>query len=236
MYSTWQGRPIELAQQRPEPKCPVRELVHLDRQRDTEDLTPVFVQQRGESLSKPAGSGEKVDDGDRRAFSVQMILLYRDGIPIGQPVILVVSPRLSWFAGIAIVTRNASSEGVNVTDEAHAEEWVEAVPNAGAMIESLRAVGYSPQTAVADLIDNSIAAHARSVNVTFWWNGSDSWVSVSDDGNGMSPAELTEAMRPGTMGPLEARRPEDLGRFGLGLKTASFSQCRRLTVVFETAG
>lgn len=116
------------------------------------------------------------------------------------------------------------------------EEWVEAVPNAAAMIESLRAVGYSPQTAIADLIDNSIAAHATNVLVTFWWDGSSSWVSVSDDGDGMGPAQLTEAMRPGTMGPLEQRRPEDLGRFGLGLKTASFSQCRRLTVASKPAG
>lgn len=111
------------------------------------------------------------------------------------------------------------------------EDWVEAVPNAGAMIESLRAVGYSPQTAIADLIDNCIAAHATKVDIVFWWDGSASWVSVSDNGDGMGPAGLTEAMRPGTTGPLEERRPEDLGRFGLGLKTASFSQCRRLIVV-----
>jgi len=116
------------------------------------------------------------------------------------------------------------------------EEYVEAVPNASAMIESLRAVGYSPQTAIADLVDNCIAAHARHVNVVFWWDGTSSWVSVTDDGDGMNADRLTEAMRPGTMGPLETRRPEDLGRFGLGLKTASFSQCRRLSVVSRPLG
>ncbi len=98
------------------------------------------------------------------------------------------------------------------------------------MIESLRAVGYTPQTAIADLIDNSIAAHASHIWLKFWWDGRESWVSITDDGDGMNSIALTEAMRPGTIGPLETRNPEDLGRFGLGLKTASFSQCRQLTV------
>ncbi len=104
------------------------------------------------------------------------------------------------------------------------------------MVESLRAVGYSPQTAVADLIDNSIAAGADSVWLQFWWNGGDTYVAVRDDGHGMDPDELTLAMKPGTIGPLEERAPEDLGRFGLGLKTASFSQCRRLTVASKRDG
>jgi hypothetical protein len=103
------------------------------------------------------------------------------------------------------------------------------------MIESLRAVGYSPETAVADLIDNSIAAHARNVWVRFHWDGERSHVAVIDDGRGMDPATLTQAMVPGTHGPLEERPPGDLGRFGLGLKTASFSQARRLTVVSRPA-
>lgn len=105
-----------------------------------------------------------------------------------------------------------------------------ASPRAGAMVESMRAFGYTPETAIADLIDNSIAAGARNVWIKFWWAGKDSYVSVSDDGRGMSEHELFEAMRLGTVGPLETRDPTDLGRFGLGLKTASFSQCRRLTV------
>ena len=57
-----------------------------------------------------------------------------------------------------------------------------------------------------------------------------------DDGQGMSEAELMDAMRPGTMSPLDIRDEDDLGRFGLGLKTASFSQCRRLTVVTRKNG
>ena len=105
-----------------------------------------------------------------------------------------------------------------------------AAPHASAMIESLRAFGYNLQTAIADLIDNSISAGARNVWLSFCWDGANSHVSIRDDGNGMTEAQLINAMRPGSQSPLEKRSPDDLGRFGLGLKTASFSQCRRLTV------
>ena len=105
-----------------------------------------------------------------------------------------------------------------------------AAPPASSMIESLRGVGYSPETAIADLIDNSISAHARNVWITFWWEGRRSHIAVLDDGDGMTEGELSEAMRLGSMSPLEIRPADDLGRFGLGLKTASFSQCRQLTV------
>jgi len=98
------------------------------------------------------------------------------------------------------------------------------------MIEALRGVGYSPQAAIADLIDNSITAGARNVWINFWWDGRHSYISILDDGCGMDEDTLRYAMCPGNRNPLEARSPEDLGRFGLGLKTASFSQCRSLTV------
>ncbi|ATB39392.1 hypothetical protein CYFUS_004836 [Cystobacter fuscus] len=104
------------------------------------------------------------------------------------------------------------------------------------MLEALRAVGYSVQTALADLIDNSITAGARNVWLTFHWNGADSYITLRDDGRGMSEAELADAMRPGNRSPLDERAPHDLGRFGLGLKTASFSQARRLTVASIKAG
>jgi hypothetical protein len=109
-------------------------------------------------------------------------------------------------------------------------------PNAAAMIESMRAVGYTPQAAIADLIDNSLSAQARNVWLTFFWDGTTSYISVRDDGLGMSAQELSNAMRLGSRSPLEEREPADLGRFGLGLKTASFSQCRRLTVRSKRAG
>ncbi len=110
-----------------------------------------------------------------------------------------------------------------------------AEPRASAMIHSLRAFGYDLSTALADLIDNSITAAAKNVWIEFFWNGEDSFISVTDDGRGMSEAELLEAMRPGSKSPLEKRNPKDLGRFGLGLKTASFSQAKRLTVATKQA-
>ena len=103
-------------------------------------------------------------------------------------------------------------------------------PRAAALIESLRAFGYTLPAAVADLVDNSISAQANNIWLNFVWNGADSYISIADDGWGMTQKRLVEAMRPGSQSPLEARDPSDLGRFGLGLKTASFSQCRRITV------
>ncbi|MCX7009908.1 MAG: ATP-binding protein [Kiritimatiellaeota bacterium] len=103
-------------------------------------------------------------------------------------------------------------------------------PEPAALIESLRSVGYTLPAAVADIIDNSIAAGAKNIHVTFHWSGEDSFVFILDDGRGMSEEELKNAMRPGSRNPLEERAPRDLGRFGLGLKTASLSQCRNLCV------
>lgn len=97
------------------------------------------------------------------------------------------------------------------------------------MIEALRGLGYSPAAALADIIDNSISARADTVEVRFRWLGRDSTIAVLDNGRGMDEQELDRAMRLGERSPLETRAADDLGRFGLGLKTASFSQCRRLT-------
>lgn len=113
--------------------------------------------------------------------------------------------------------------------EAVVYETVE--PNAAALIESLRDIGYSLSTAIADIIDNSLAARAGKVSIRVHADPDDAAIGIIDDGAGMSSDELMEAMRPGSRNPTEARLKEDLGRFGLGLKTASFSQCRRLTVV-----
>lgn len=109
-----------------------------------------------------------------------------------------------------------------------------APPAASALLEALRGLGYSPETAIADLIDNSIAAGARHVRIDFLWHGPASVVRIIDDGRGMDEPTLFEAMRPGGRHPLLARDPQDLGRFGLGLKTASLSQGRVLAVVSRT--
>lgn len=109
-------------------------------------------------------------------------------------------------------------------------------PDAGSIIESMRALGYSTPAAVADIVDNSVSADARNVWIDFHWAGRDTRVSVMDDGRGMSEPEVAEAMRLGSQDPRQARDSGDLGRFGLGLKTASFSQCRTLTVASKRRG
>jgi hypothetical protein len=103
-------------------------------------------------------------------------------------------------------------------------------PHPAGTIESLRSLGYTTEAAIADLIDNSIAAHAREVDVVFTWDGRESWVAVIDDGDGMSEDALVTAMTIAARGPGVERGPQDLGRFGMGLKTASFSQARQLMV------
>ena len=108
-------------------------------------------------------------------------------------------------------------------------------PRADALMESLRAAGYSLPDAVSDIIDNSITAGARNIWLEFHWAGVDSQVSILDDGSGMSESELINAMRIGSRSPREAREPYDLGRYGLGLKTASISQARSLTVATQVA-
>jgi hypothetical protein len=104
------------------------------------------------------------------------------------------------------------------------------------MLESLRGLGYATATALADLIDNSISADSSEVAIHFEWAGPDSWVQIVDNGNGMDDATLEEGMRLGARDPRALRSANDLGRFGLGLKTASFSQARRLTVASRKNG
>jgi hypothetical protein len=99
----------------------------------------------------------------------------------------------------------------------------------------MRAIGYSFQSALADIIDNSISADAKNINVRFSPYG-EPYVSIIDDGCGILPAKLVDAMRHGSTDPRAQRSPSDLGRFGLGLKTASLSQCRHLTVVSKVDG
>lgn len=111
-----------------------------------------------------------------------------------------------------------------------------AIPRASGTIEALRGLGYTTETALADLIDNSIAAGAANVSIDFHWLEGNSWISLLDDGSGMSDPELDAAMRLAEMSPVMARDPSDLGRFGMGLKTASFSQARRLTVASRKDG
>jgi len=103
----------------------------------------------------------------------------------------------------------------------------EVIPSAARLLKSMRGVGYDLTNAVADLVDNSVSAGATRVDVTIHFDGPDSWIRVADDGAGMGAAQISEAMRLGSARDYES---DDLGKFGLGLKTASLSQARSITV------
>ncbi|WP_114285645.1 ATP-binding protein [Candidatus Halocynthiibacter alkanivorans] len=119
---------------------------------------------------------------------------------------------------------------------AETENTTDVTPHAASLVESLRDIGYSLDTALSDIIDNSVTAGAKSVQIFVETLGEDPAIGILDDGEGMSEETLIEAMRLGSRNPREKRDSDDLGRFGLGLKSASFSQCKRLTVVTRRAG
>jgi len=106
-------------------------------------------------------------------------------------------------------------------------ESISLLPSARRLVTSLRDLGYSFPQAVSDLVDNSIGANATSIEIDLVFEGPDSWLRIVDDGHGMTRSEATEAMRYGAHQKYE---DESLGKFGLGLKTASLSQCRRLSI------
>lgn len=108
-------------------------------------------------------------------------------------------------------------------------------PNPKSTINSYRSFGYNLSTAIADIVDNSISANAGKIHIKYKWNGQNSFISISDNGIGMNRDELVVAMTPGSKNPEEERPENDLGRFGMGLKTASFSQCKGLTCITKKA-
>lgn len=108
-------------------------------------------------------------------------------------------------------------------------------PRAHTLISATRHIGYSLESAIADLIDNSIAAEARNIDIDFI-DSAESYIAIIDDGFGMTDDELTNAMQYGSSDPSNNRSENDLGRYGLGLKTASMSQCTKMTVVSKKNG
>lgn len=106
------------------------------------------------------------------------------------------------------------------------------IPSARRLMHSLRDMGYDFPAAVADVVDNSIEAKATKIVIDVSFDGDESWVRIADNGVGMTPSELREAMRYGSERDYST---EDLGRFGLGMKTASMSQCQRLTVASRSS-
>lgn len=108
----------------------------------------------------------------------------------------------------------------------------ELIPSARRMMTSLRDMGYDFAAAVADVADNSIEAKAKSISIDVQFDGDESTVRIADNGRGMKPADIREALRYGAEREYEET---DLGKFGLGLKTASLSQCQRLTVASRSS-
>lgn len=104
------------------------------------------------------------------------------------------------------------------------------LPSAKNLIHALRDIGYSLETAIADIIDNSISANATEINIYIHFDFDNSYIAIIDNGIGMNEETLRNAMKLGSFDPLGTRKINDLGRFGLGLKTASFSQASKLIV------
>ena len=110
-------------------------------------------------------------------------------------------------------------------------------PDASALMTSARSLGnYDLARALADLLDNSITAGTKSIDITCTYGAGNPEIRVRDDGRGMSAEELRIAMRPASVNPDAERSADDLGRFGWGMKSASFSQCKLLTVVTKKQG
>lgn len=108
-------------------------------------------------------------------------------------------------------------------------EKIQSIPEARLLLASLRSVGYNEETAIADIIDNCISAQAHEIKIQFDWEKKR--IVILDDGIGMSEKNLIENMRIGSSDPSKIRDEGDLGRFGMGMKTAAFSLGKKLAVI-----
>ena len=104
------------------------------------------------------------------------------------------------------------------------------IPPPTSIVGAFRSYGYSFNTAISDLIDNSITAGSTKILIEMQWANGNPYVVVLDDGNGMTEEQLSANVVLGSKNPNEVRDKNDLGRFGLGLKTASFSLARELHI------
>lgn len=111
-------------------------------------------------------------------------------------------------------------------------EIIQSIPEARLLLAALRSVGYNEETAIADIVDNCISAQAHKINIQFDWEKKR--IVIADDGFGMSEKELIENMRIGSSDPSKIRAKDDLGRFGMGMKTAAFSLGKKLTVITKS--
>lgn len=111
---------------------------------------------------------------------------------------------------------------------------VPSIPQADLLLHSLRSVGYSEEAAVADIVDNAISAFASEIYIKFDWEKQ--VISIIDNGEGMEKEELYKNMQIGSVAPGAVRLSTDLGRFGLGMKTAAFSLGRHVAVASAKGG
>jgi len=113
----------------------------------------------------------------------------------------------------------------------------ECAPRPKNEIKTLRKIGYTLETSIADILDNSITANAKNIKIDIPISDKEEpYVSIIDDGHGMTKEDLIESMRLGCKDPDDEREPGDLGRFGSGMKTASFSQAKKLVVISKVKG
>ncbi|WP_298236590.1 ATP-binding protein [uncultured Azohydromonas sp.] len=129
-------------------------------------------------------------------------------------------------AGSATVPPAAAKAGPN---------GVELPPHPSRLVKMLAAVGHTMPSAVADLVDNAINAEATEIAITFGRpdGGHGRWLGIADNGHGMDQAKLAEAMR---IGGLSDYSGNSLGKYGFGLKGASWSQAKVFTVVTRREG
>jgi len=114
------------------------------------------------------------------------------------------------------------------------QNYADNTPNAGKLVLALRNTGYDNYAAIADIIDNSLDAEAQNVWVDITPGENDLEISIADNGFGMNRAILDQAMRLGSLTDRDAE--SDLGKFGMGLVTASISIGKRLEVITRQNG
>lgn len=155
-----------------------------------------------------------------------MIALYGDEGQHCQTVLSAHFPQLFKEAETVPVTSQKEDDNNRSDDDA--------APDPLGLFKILARAGHSLPSAVADLVDNSLSHGAREIDITFPNpNAGGRWMCIRDDGTGMTPSGLRDAMKIGHQRDYD---DGDLGKFGYGLKGAAWSQADRLTVVSKAAG
>src|SRR5581483_6777786 len=116
---------------------------------------------------------------------------------------------------------------------AKSSRLLENPPNARRTMEALRELGYDSYASVLDINDNCIDAHATKIDIEISEHKGDIIITIDDDGVGMDEETLSEALR---LGSDSERETTDLGKFGMGLVTASIGLSRRVEVLTREAG